>query len=134
MIRGLAGVVAGIVAWFVVATAGNLVLRAGWASYAEVEKAMQFTPSMMAARLILGALASLGAGIAVAAITRRNGRAAQALAAVLFAMFIPVHYALWDRFPLWYHATFLASLVVMTLLGSMFVRATPPVAGNPGSG
>ena len=133
MIRGIAGVIAGVVAWFVVATAGNLLLRIGWASYAEVEKAMQFTPSMMAARLILGALASLGAGVAVAVITRRNGRAAQALAGVLLVLFIPVHYALWDRFPLWYHATFLASLVVMTLVGALLVRATRPFTGDPGS-
>ncbi len=133
MIRGIAGVVVGLVAWFVVATAGNLLLRIGWASYAAVEKAMQFTPSMMAARLILGALASLGAGIAVAVITRRNGRAAQALAGVLLVLFIPVHYALWDRFPLWYHVTFLASLVVMTLVGAMLVRAAPPAAADSSS-
>lgn len=133
MIRGIAGVIAGVVAWFLVATAGNLVLRIGWASYAEVEKAMQFAPSMMAARLILGALASLGAGIAVAAITRRNSRAAQVLTGVLFAMFIPVHYALWDRFSLWYHATFLVSLVVMTLVGALLVRATRPFTGDPSS-
>jgi hypothetical protein len=40
------------------------------------------------------------------------------LAALLLLLFLPVHYGLWDRFPLWYHVLFLASLVPLTLLGA----------------
>jgi hypothetical protein len=32
-------------------------------------------------------------------------------------MFIPQHIMLWDKFPVWYHLTFLASLVPLTWIG-----------------
>jgi len=38
---------------------------------------------------------------------------------VLLVLFIPVHYSLWERFPTWYHVVFLASLVVVTLVGAV---------------
>jgi hypothetical protein len=126
MTRAIAGLFGGLVAWFLIATVGNLALRIAWTSYAEVEKAMTFTLAMMVARLLLGALSSLGAGLTVAWITHRSGRMAKALAAILLVLFIPVHYSLWDRFPLWYHFVFLASLVLMTLWGAtLYSRATP---------
>ena len=131
MMRAIAGLFGGLVAWFLIATAGNLALRFAWAGYAEAERAMTFTLSMMAARLFLGVLSSLGAGLTVAWITRRNGRMAQVLAGILFVLFVPVHYSLWDRFPLWYHLTFLVSLVLMTLWGAMlYPRAPPAVRDN----
>jgi hypothetical protein len=117
--RGIAGVVAAVVVWFVVATLGNLVLRAAWTGYSEVEAAMHFTLAMLVARLLLGAVSSLCAGFAVAWITKGSRRSAYILAALLLVMFIPVHYSLWDRFPVWYHLVFLASLVVATLAGAM---------------
>jgi len=106
-----------------IATIGNIVMRLAWPGYSEVEKAMAFTPPMMLARLFLGALASAGAGLVSAWITKGNGRAIVVLAAILLVIFIPVHYGLWDKFPLWYHITFLLSLVVMTPLGSTLFRS-----------
>lgn len=125
--RGISAIVGGLVVWFLIATIGNLALRIAWASYAEVEKAMMFTLGMMVARLLLGALSSLCAGLTVAWIAKRNGRIVKALAGILFVLFIPIHFALWDRFPLWYHLVFLASLVLVTLLGAMLYphRANP---------
>jgi len=123
MLRAILGVVGGLVSWMLIATIGNIVMRLAWPSYSEVEKAMAFTPAMMLARLLLGALASVGAGIVGAWITKGNGRAIVVLAVVLLAIFIPVHYGLWDRFPLWYHITFLLSLVVITPLGGMLFRS-----------
>jgi hypothetical protein len=38
------------------------------------------------------------------------------LTGVLVVIFLPV-VTLWERFPLWYHVVFLASLVAVTLLG-----------------
>ena len=131
MARAIGGLVGGLVAWFLIATVGNLALRIAWTGYAEVEKAMTFTLAMMVARLVLGALSSLGAGLTVAWITKRNGRMAQVLAGILFVLFVPVHYSLWDRFPLWYHLTFLVSLVLMTLWGAMlYPRAAPTARDN----
>jgi hypothetical protein len=93
-----------------IATIGNVVMRFAWPGYSEVETAMGFTPAMMLARLILGALASLGAGLVGTWITKGKGRAIVVLAGVLVALFIPVHYGLWEKFPLWYHVVFLLSL------------------------
>jgi hypothetical protein len=115
--RAIAAVAAGLVAWTLLATLANLAMRAAWPSYAAVEAAMSFTPEMMIARLLVGALASLGAGWLAARITHRNGGAIYALAGILIAVFIPVHYRLWEKFPLWYHAVFFASLAVMPVLG-----------------
>lgn len=117
--RAAAAVLGGLVAWAVIATAGNLVLRLSWPAYGAVEKAMSFTLGMLIARLALGALASLAAGFTAAWISRRKAIAAWALVILLLAMFIPLHYSLWQRFPAWYHVVFILSLVVFTLLGAM---------------
>ena len=119
MIRGFAGVVAGLIAWFIVATIVNFLFRVSWPGYAEVEVAMSFTLAMMVARLLLGVLSSLCAGFAAAWITKGNGGAVKALGALLTVVFIPIHYGLWDKFPIWYHVVFLASLFPFTLLGAL---------------
>jgi hypothetical protein len=118
MARAIAGVVAGVVVWILIATIGNLAMRAAWPGYGEVEAAMKFTPEMMMSRLLVGALSSLGAGWLTARITNQNRRAISALVGLLIVIFIPVHYALWEKFPLWYHVVFFASLAVMTMLGA----------------
>jgi hypothetical protein len=122
MPRAIAGVVAGLIAWILIATVGNLGMRIAWSGFSEVEAAMRFTDAMMVARLFLGALSSLGAGFIAAWITHRNGGAVWILAALLLIVFVPTHYRLWEKFPGWYHATFLASLVVVTRLGGMLAR------------
>jgi hypothetical protein len=114
----IAGIVAGLIAWIIVATVGNLMFRVAWPGYAEAEISMMFTLAMMVARLLLGALSSLCAGFVMAWITRRNGTGAKILGIVVTAMFLPVHYLLWDKFPIWYHVIFLASLFPLTLLGA----------------
>ena len=119
MLRAVAGVSGGLLTWVVVATVGNLLLRAVWPNYAEVEVAMNFTPAMLALRLLLGALSSLCAGFLAAWITKRGRGTVKTLAGLLLVVFIPVHYRLWDRFPGWYHLVFLVSLVVATFLGAM---------------
>jgi len=47
MARGIASVVAGLVAWTVVATAANLLLRFAWPGYAATEIPMTFTLGML---------------------------------------------------------------------------------------
>ena len=118
MIKMIAGIVAGLIAWIIVATIGNLMFRVAWPGYAEAEISMMFTLAMMVARLLLGALSSLCAGFVAAWITKRNGTGAKVLGIVVTAMFLPVHYLLWDKFPIWYHVIFLASLFPLTLLGA----------------
>jgi hypothetical protein len=117
--RTVGAVIASLVTWTVVATLLNLALRLAWPEYQAVEKAMAFTLAMLAARLVLGALASLAAGFAAALVSRK---AVPWLAGVLLALFIPVHYSLWHRFPVWYHLVFLASLLLLTFAGAMAYR------------
>ena len=104
--------------WILIATIGNLAMRAMWPGYAEVEAAMRFTLEMMMCRLLVGAISSVGAGWLTARITDQNGRAISALVGISILVFVPVHYALWEKFPLWYHVVFFASLAVMTVLGA----------------
>jgi hypothetical protein len=119
--RLIGGTVAGLVAWFAVVTVLNLGLRHSWPAYAAVEKAMTFTLSMMLARLGESALSSLASG-AVAALVARDRKAALFSGLVLLAMFLPVHYSLWHKFPVWYHLTFLVSLVVLSAFGALFSK------------
>jgi hypothetical protein len=110
-------VLVGLVAWFCVATMVNLALRVSWPDYAAAEKLMVFTLGMQVARLLTGALASLGAGFAAVVVAKGSATPVRVLAVLLLLLFIPVHYALWDKFPIWYHVVFLASLIPVTLLG-----------------
>jgi len=122
--RAAAGVVAGVIAWIVIASVCNFVLRVSWPEYAAVEQAMTFTLGMLVARLLFGALASMGAGVSVAWVAQRNRIASASLVVLLLAMFIPAHYMLWDKFPAWYHLVFLVSLVLCPLLGTMLISRT----------
>jgi hypothetical protein len=119
VLRAVAGVAGGLFTWVVVATVGNLLLRVVWPSYAEVEVVMNFTPAMLVMRLLLGALSSLGAGFLAAWITKGSRGAVNVLACLLLVVFIPVHYKLWERFPVWYHLVFLVTLVAATIFGAM---------------
>jgi ABC-type Mn2+/Zn2+ transport system permease subunit len=113
-------VLVGLTVWFVVATVGNLFVRALLPGYEAVEKEMNFSLLMQVARLVLGLVSSLSAGLACAWLWRGSLRPAFVLGALLLALFIPVHIGLWSKFPIWYHAVFLVSLVPATLLGFRF--------------
>jgi hypothetical protein len=118
MVRSIAAIAAGLVAWFVIATLGNFLLRAAMPGYAAVEVALDFTLGMQVARLALGIVSSLGAGFVAAWISTRPRRDVAILIALLLVLFLPVHYSLWPRFPVWYHAAFLLSLVILPTLGA----------------
>jgi hypothetical protein len=130
--RIILGIVAGIVAWVLAASLLNRGVRLAQPGYASAELNMTFTLSMMAARLILGALASLIAGTVAGWIDRPGGPAAWIVGAMLLAAFIPTHVGVWDLFPVWYHLTFLVTLVPLILLGSLFARGRAP--GRPADG
>ncbi len=110
--------VAGLVTWIVVASIGNRLLRAGIAGYTDVEATMAFTQPMLLARLALGAVSSLLAGYVAAWVSGPGNVGAKALAGGLVVLFVPLHVALWTKFPAWYHLVFLASLVLLTLAGA----------------
>ena len=119
MLRSVLAVVAAAVAWMVVATLLNLAIRYGWAEYAAVEQSMSFTLPMLLLRLLVGAAASFGSGFAGALVSKGNRMPIYVFAILLLALFLPVHYGLWARFPVWYHLFFLASLLVFPVVGAM---------------
>jgi hypothetical protein len=127
--KSIFAVVFGVAAWVVVATVLNRLLRAGLAGYGEVEATMAFTQPMLWARLVLGAVASLAAGYVTAWLAGSSGRPAKALVATLLVIFVPMHAALWAKFPAWYHAVFLLSLVALPLVGA---RLRTPLADSRG--
>jgi len=118
MIRSILAVIVAIITWFVVATIGNRILRAALPGYSEVEVAMTFTLAMMICRLVLGLVSSLCAGFVCAAIARRSNVAPKVAAAMMLILFLPVHYMLWAKFPIWYHLSFLITLAPTMLIGA----------------
>jgi hypothetical protein len=122
--KTIGAVIVGVVTWFLVATVLNLALRAWWPHYHEAELAFNFTFAMKLARLVLGAISSLGAGFVAEWIGKGRLSAATLTGIVLLGLFIPGHYRLWSKFPVWYHLTFLVSLLPLTLLGVALYRRT----------
>jgi len=127
MAKKILGVVAGLAVWIVVVTAAGAIMRLSWPAYARVADDMIFTVPMLAARLSIGALATLAAGLVTTVIAPRSVLARLMPGVLLLIAFIPVHVSLWDKFPVWYHLTFLLSLVPLTYLGGTIAAAERPI-------
>src|SRR5262245_3909225 len=117
MAKRILGVVCGLAGWLIIVTVAGLIMRAAWPAYARVADAMTFTLPMMFARLSIGAVATVAAGWVAGVITKRSTIATVLPGVLLLLAFIPQHISLWDKFPVWYHLTFLASLVPLTFAG-----------------
>ena len=117
MARNFIAVVAGLAVWLAIAIVAGLIMRETWPAYASVADAMTFTLPMMIARLSIGALATVSMGFVTALITK-SAVARLIPGLLLLAVFIPEHVTLWDKFPIWYHLTFLLSLVPLTYIGN----------------
>ena len=118
MWRTALGIVGGLAAWAVIATLLNFGLRAAIPAYHAAEATLQFTMAMKAGRLSEAALASIAAGMVIRAIAPASRWAPLIAGALLLAMFLPVHAQLWSRFPVWYHLTFLLSIVPLFVVGA----------------
>jgi hypothetical protein len=114
--KQILGVVVGLTVWFVAAVVAGVLLRSVWPQYVAASGDMSFTLPMKLTRLSIGALTTLAAG-AVTALLARSSRTAVVTGALLLVMFIPQHISLWDKFPIWYHLTFLTSLVPLAVGG-----------------
>ena len=130
MKRSIFALIAGLALWVLVASLLNRGLRAGIPGYALAEPTLNFTLGMKVARLILAALASLAAGVATGLIAPARPRLPWVLGAVILAMFIPVHIQLWAKFPVWYHLTFLGTLVPLVALGAALTAGRANVASS----
>jgi hypothetical protein len=131
MARTTLGIVAGLAAWVAITSVAGVIMRGAWPQYASVADAMTFTLPMLCARLAIGAVAALAAGFIAAVIARKSLVATLMPGALLLVAFIPVHITLWDKFPLWYHLTFLVSLVPLTYAGGKLTEASArQIAGS----
>jgi hypothetical protein len=117
MSKKILGVVGGLIVWMIVVMVVGETMRRSWPAYANVADAMTFTLPMMIARLSIGALATLAAGLVTALIVPQSTMAKLMPGVLLLLAFIPQHIMLWDKFPIWYHLTFLLSLVPLTWVG-----------------
>jgi hypothetical protein len=118
MKRAVVGFIAGFLAWIVVVSLIDRMLRLVLAGYAAAEPLLTFTLGMMAARLGMAAVTSVLAGAALGAVAPANKRTPWVLGVVLVAIFIPMHIRVWHSFPLWYHLTFLLTLAPLIALGA----------------
>ena len=122
MKRSIVAFAGGVVVWILVASLINRTLRLGLPGYSAAEPALMFTLAMKLARLTMGALASLAAGATAGAIAPSSRRVPSILGSVVLALFIPSHIFLWAKFPVWYHLTFLVTLVPLVVLGARITQ------------
>ena len=130
MLRNAAGALAGLVAWVLIVTVLNFGLRLWLPGYVEAEPAMGFTLAMKIARLAIAVLTSLAAGALVRVIAPTSRWAPWIVGLVLLALFVPEHISLWNRFPVWYHLTFLVTLAPLVALGSRLWTQSGPGLGK----
>jgi hypothetical protein len=128
MKRSIPAFLAALLTWALVATLFNRALRYGFDGYAAAEPNMAFSLGMMFARLLMGAVSSLAAGAVMALIAPNSTRTPWVFGVLLLALFIPSHIQLWSLFPIWYHLTFLVTLVPWVLLGWHLAKMHRPAA------
>lgn len=123
MANRILGVAAGLAVWVVLLIVAGTIMRVSWPAYASVADAMTFTLPMQIARLALAALATVAAGLITALVSPQSLITRLMPGVILLLAFIPVHITLWNRFPVWYHLTFLLSLVPLAYVGGTIAAA-----------
>jgi hypothetical protein len=118
MWRLVGGVVAGIVAWWIIGAAGFASLRALWPTYAAGEPTFNFTLAMQLARLAVSVACGICGGITTALVVGRRSWAPWIAGAIQLLIFVPIHISLWSSFPIWYHLFFLLTLAPLIALGA----------------
>jgi hypothetical protein len=128
MKRAAVAFIVGLLAWGVVVSLIDRMLRFSLAGYAAAEPTFTFTLGMMWARLIMAAVTSLVAGAVLGAIAPASKRAPWVLGLVILAVFVPVHVRLWHAFPVWYHLAFLVPLAPLIAAGAWLETRTPTLS------
>ena len=119
MKRSILACLAGLLTWMVVITVINRVLRLSLPNYTAAEQTLQFTLGMKWARLLMAIVTSVVAGAVTGGISRSSRWAPLVVGSVVLAMFVPVHIAIWSKFPTWYHLTFLLTIIPAVLVGAL---------------
>jgi hypothetical protein len=132
VMRALLAFVAGLIAWVLVATILNRLLRGLLPGYTAAEPAMAFTTGMLSARLAIAFITSVAAGALSAALAPRSAWVPWALGVFLLAVFVPEHVKLWHVFPAWYHLAFLLTLAPLVALCGRLWSGRAAVPGPAG--
>jgi hypothetical protein len=119
MKRSILACFAGLLTWMGVVTVINRVLRLSISNYTAAEQTLQFTLSMKWARLLMAIVTSLVAGAVTRWVSPSSRWAPLMVGSIVLAMFLPFHIAIWSRFPVWYHLTFLLTLIPAVLVGAL---------------
>jgi hypothetical protein len=119
MKRSILACLAGLLSWIVVVSMINRLLRLSLPHYTAAEQTLQFTLGMKGARLLMAIVTSLAAGAVTRWISPSSRWAPLIVGAVVLAMFLPVHIAIWSRLPAWYHLTFLLTIIPAVLAGAL---------------
>jgi len=119
MKRFILACLAGLLTWLVVVTVINRVLRLSLPNYTAAEHTLQFTLGMKWARLVMAIVTSVVAGAVTGRVSGSRRWASLIVGGVVLAMFLPVHIAIWSKFPAWYHLTFLLTIVPAVLVGGL---------------
>jgi hypothetical protein len=129
MVRGVLGVVAGVIFWAVGFFVLALLLAQLWPDYAvhgrqwTRENVFTFTPLMACCNLIFWLLAEFGAGWVSGKIAKRR-EAVWVVAALLGIYLATLHLILsWSRFPWWYNLGVAIPVVAAVLLGGRLANA-----------
>jgi hypothetical protein len=109
MVRGVLGVVVGVVVWMLGFFVLALLLAQLWPDYAihgrqwTQQNVFTFTPLMACCNLLFWVLGEIAAGWATGKIAKRR-EALWALAGLVGIYFVALHLVLyWPRFPWWYN-------------------------------
>ena len=119
MKRTILACLAGLLTWIVVVTLINRVLRLSLPNYSPAERTLQFTLGMKWARLLMAVVTSVVAGAATGWISRSSRWAPLIVGSMVLAMFVPLHIVIWSKFPVWYHLTFLLTIIPAVLVGAL---------------
>ena len=133
--RIILGVIIGFIAWSIIWVGGNEVLASlspGWygAYKLQFEKAaFNKTPfeadtSFLILSLVRSMVTSLLCGYLAAFVANEYRRMTLILGVLLLAVGIYFESTYWDQMPLWYHLTFLALLIPMTIAGGKLKKTS----------
>jgi hypothetical protein len=122
MKRTILACLAGLLTWIVVVSVINRVLRLSLANYTAAEHTLQFTLGMKWARLLMAIVTSLVAGAVTRWISPLSRWTPLIVGSVVLAMFLPLHIAIWNRLPVWYHLTFLLTIIPAVLVGALLAE------------
>jgi hypothetical protein len=118
MKRTILACLAGLLTWIIVVSLINRLLRLSLPDYTVAEHTLQFTMAMKWARLTMALVTSLAAGAVTAWIAPSSRWASRIVGAIVLALFLPVHIAIWSRLPVWYHLAFLLTIIPAVVLGA----------------